>query len=291
FAHQAEQVIFAIPEVRHPEIVSRHSRDHVGLVFKLYPAGGHIVLHLLNVIDLEVQDGSGMVKFGLFREAQHDANSCAIKKGQSWGGKQELHLEFVAIKRGCGIQVLYGDGDLPNRTKSNFVLLGHGNLLSLPIIERQEKAASRKSLFLGPVLRGRYAVMPAKKRTKRPHAFKPDGETDFRYRNLRVFQHRSRGCESERRQVLVGRGAKDLRKGEKKRIGGQTSDGGKIRKRQWLGPAGRRIIAGWVEPPIQFLPGACFERRDGFSFFERSVIPADHTFQQSMEGLFLLQHA
>src|SRR5688500_3431583 len=68
FAHQSEEVVLAVAEESHPELVIGHLGDEVRLIFEFHAAALHLRVGLLEISDLEVEDRSGMVKLRLLRK-------------------------------------------------------------------------------------------------------------------------------------------------------------------------------------------------------------------------------
>src|ERR1700747_3057628 len=70
FAHQREQIAFAVAEETHPEIVAGHLGDHVRLVFEFSSGMLKALVSGANIADLEVKNGARMVEFRFFRLVQ-----------------------------------------------------------------------------------------------------------------------------------------------------------------------------------------------------------------------------
>src|SRR5215469_8178623 len=92
FAHQREQVVLAVAEERHPEIVVWHAGDPVGLVFKTHAPVFQSCVRRLDIGYREIQYRARMIELGFLRAVQHQANPSTIEKRQS-GRRFEQQLQ------------------------------------------------------------------------------------------------------------------------------------------------------------------------------------------------------
>lgn len=118
FTHEGEEVIFGVAEMGHPQLVGGHAGDEVGLVFEFGSGGLQAVEGGVDVDDVEIEDGAGVIELGLFGGAEHQADSAAIEKAELAGAEEKRQGQDVAIESGGAVDVVDVDGDLTDAAES-----------------------------------------------------------------------------------------------------------------------------------------------------------------------------
>lgn len=72
----------------HPQLVGGHAGDEVGVVFEFGSGGLQAVEGGVDVGDVEIEDGAGVIELGFFGGAEHQADSAAIEKAELAGAEE-----------------------------------------------------------------------------------------------------------------------------------------------------------------------------------------------------------
>jgi len=116
-AHERENVGFGVAEEGHPEVVLGHARNEVRLIVKFCATRLEPLERSLDVRHLEIENGTGMVKFRLLGFVEHQAHAAAIEEAQLASAEQVLQSEDIAIECSGAIDVVCVDGDLTDAGK------------------------------------------------------------------------------------------------------------------------------------------------------------------------------
>src|SRR5450755_2036639 len=73
FAHQSEEVVFGVAEVGDPQLVGGQAGDEVRLVFEFGSGGLQALEGGVDVGDVEIEDGAGVIELRLYGGAEHEA--------------------------------------------------------------------------------------------------------------------------------------------------------------------------------------------------------------------------
>jgi hypothetical protein len=139
FAHQGEEVVFGVAEMGDPQVVGGHPGDEVGLVFEFGSGGLEAVEGGVDVGDVEIEDGAGVIELRLYGGAEHQADSAAIEKAELAGAEEQRQSQDVAIESGGAVDVVNVDGDLTYASECGFLWGGHGGGLLLEVVSIAEK--------------------------------------------------------------------------------------------------------------------------------------------------------
>ena len=112
FAHESHEVTLGIPKIRKPQIMIRHTGDHVWLAFHFYPALDQSRISCLNVCNLKIKDRRRMIEFRPFGRCQHQPNSAAVEERKMSGREQKFQPENVAVEFNRAVGVVHVNGDL-----------------------------------------------------------------------------------------------------------------------------------------------------------------------------------
>ena len=118
-AHQCQQIVFRVAKRSQPEIVSSHISDKDWLLLDLNAALRKCGARLLNIIDLEIDDGARVIEFRFRRQRKHQPNPAAIEESEIRGHtEQMLHAKRIPVKRRRSFDVVRGNRDLFDRGKA-----------------------------------------------------------------------------------------------------------------------------------------------------------------------------
>jgi hypothetical protein len=118
-------ISFGVMEVGHPQFVGGHAGDQVRRVFKFDAGGLQAGEGGGDVGNLEVEQGTRMIEFGLFGGAEHQAYSAAVEKTELAGAEERFQAEDVAIEGGGAVDVVDVDGDLHDAGEGGVFWDGH----------------------------------------------------------------------------------------------------------------------------------------------------------------------
>ena len=124
-AHERENVGFGVAKEGHPEVVLGHARNEVRLIVKFCATRLEPLERGLDVRHLEIENGTGMVKFRLLGFVEHQAHAAAIEEAQLASTEQVLQSKNIAIECGGAIDVVSVDGDLTDAGKARVFRNSH----------------------------------------------------------------------------------------------------------------------------------------------------------------------
>src|ERR1700722_4483226 len=126
FAHKREQIVFAVAEERHPQIMVRHFGDHMRLVFELHAFLFHPGERRLNIGHGEVKNRAGVVKPWLRRPLEHQPHSIAVEKCQPRRRfKEQPQSENILIEIRRALHIMRAHLNLPDAGDSDSLTCTH----------------------------------------------------------------------------------------------------------------------------------------------------------------------
>src|SRR5260221_8302371 len=112
--HYAEEIAFGVADPHKPEVVVGHASDDVGLLVN----GNTFSLQRChqpgNVAGSEIDERACAMLFRALSAGEIQANAATIEERHVGRIEQQAEAEDIAVKRGCAVDLLRGDGNLQN---------------------------------------------------------------------------------------------------------------------------------------------------------------------------------
>src|SRR5579864_1622248 len=89
FTHQLHDVALGIMEANHPEVVGFHRSDQARRCFNLQAHLHETTMCCVDVRDVEIEDGTGVVELWRTSGAEHQAHAAAVEESHVACGEQQ----------------------------------------------------------------------------------------------------------------------------------------------------------------------------------------------------------